>query len=59
MTMLVFVDFELLNALRLDEGGCECSPEELISSLEDKLDAGELSIDEVRQYLRDYEAKQR
>lgn len=57
--MLVFVDFELLNALRLDGGDCECSPEELISSLEDKLDSGEMDINEVRQYLADYETKQR
>lgn len=59
MTILVFVDFDLLNALRADEGGCECSPEELISSLEDKLDSGELEVHEVRQYLRDYEKRQR
>lgn len=54
--MLVFVDHEFLAALSKDE--C-CSPEELISSLEDKLDSGELTISEVRQYLADYEAKQR
>lgn len=55
--MLVFTDPEFLMAMLADER--EPSPEELISSLEDKLDSGEMSISEVRQYLRDYERKQR
>lgn len=57
--ILVFVDFDILAAMRENDGECDCSPEELISALEDKLVAGELDIHEVRQYLADYEAKQR
>lgn len=57
--ILVFVDLDVLAAMRENNGECDCSPEELISALEDKLDSGELEVHEVRQYLRDYEAKQR
>lgn len=57
--ILVFVDLNILTALRDSDDARECSPEELITSLEDKLDSGEMDIDEVRQYLRDYETKQR
>lgn len=54
--ILVFMDFSDVEALIEDE--C-CSPEALLTSLEDKLDSGEMTIDEVRQYLADYGAKQR
>lgn len=57
--LLVFVDFNVLEYLSEETGDQLHGPDEFISALEDKLDSGELTIDEVRQYLIDYEAKQR
>lgn len=58
MITLVFVDITFLEQT-LDEEDSFGSPEELMSSLEDKLDSGEMSVEDVKQYLADYERKQR
>lgn len=58
MITLVFVDITFLEQA-LDEEDSFGSPEEIMSSLEDKLDSGEMSVEDVRQYLADYERKQR
>lgn len=58
MITLVFVDITFLEQT-LDEEDSFGSPEEVMSSLEDKLDSGEMTIEEVRQYLADYEERQR
>ena len=58
MITLVFVDITFLEQA-LDEEDSFESPEEIMSSLEDKLDSGEMSIEEIRQYLADYERKQK
>jgi len=58
MITLVFVDITFLEQA-LDEEDSFGSPEEIMSSLEDKLDSGEMSVEDVKQYLADYERKQK
>lgn len=58
MITLVFVDIAFLEQA-LDEEDSFGSPEEIMSSLEDKLDSGEMSVEDVKQYLADYERKQK
>lgn len=58
MITLVFVDITFLEQA-LDEEDSFGSPEEIMSSLEDKLDSGEMTVEDVKQYLADYEERQR
>lgn len=58
MITLVFVDIAFLEQA-LDEEDSFGSPEEIMSSLEDKLDSGEMTVEDVKQYLADYERKQK
>lgn len=58
MITLVFVDITFLEQA-LDDVDSYASPEEVMSSLEDKLDSGEMSVEDVKQYLADYERRQR
>ncbi len=54
--MLVFFDIQILSLMVQDTSS---SPEELLSSLESALDTGELSIEEVTQFLNDYNRRSR
>ncbi len=40
-------------------GEMDSSPEELLSKLEDALDSGDMTLDEVQQFLSDYNTKSR
>lgn len=40
-------------------GEMDGSPEDLLSKLEDALDSGDMTLDEVQQFLSDYNTKSR